>query len=185
MGGRCRSNRRPIRERFQEHLFDEDERAQFRGEPPRRQLVVGDDPSVPASYRTKDAISFYLQPLPPGGWTNEVTVRSGRLSRMHEPGAWISRISLPMIVALADHITLTDLELRATYDMLSKLSGAAFDREFAKMMVSDHKKDIKKFKKEAEKKNDPAAHYASETLPTLHKHLQLAEGLNSGRASSQ
>jgi len=35
---------------------------------------------------------------------------------MYEPGAWISRISptpLLMIVALADHITLTDLELRA------------------------------------------------------------------------
>src|SRR5271155_5362972 len=29
-----------------EHLFDEDERAQFRGDPPRRQQVAGDDPSV-------------------------------------------------------------------------------------------------------------------------------------------
>jgi dienelactone hydrolase len=45
-----------------EHRFDDDERAQFRGEPPRRQLLVGDDPSVPASYRSRDAISFYLQP---------------------------------------------------------------------------------------------------------------------------
>ena len=62
-----------------ERLFDEDERAQFRGEPPRRQQVVSDDPSVPASYRTTDAISFYLQPAPPGAWRNEVTVRSGRL----------------------------------------------------------------------------------------------------------
>jgi uncharacterized protein len=60
--------------------------------------------------------SVYLQPLPPGAWTNEVTVRSGRLARMYEPGAWIARVSptpLLMIVALADHITLTDLELRA------------------------------------------------------------------------
>ena len=53
-----------------EHPFDEDERAQFRGEPPRRQQVVGDDPSVPASYRAKDAISFYLQPLPLDAWKN-------------------------------------------------------------------------------------------------------------------
>jgi uncharacterized protein len=30
-----------------EHFFDDDERAQFRGEAPRRQQVVGDDPSVP------------------------------------------------------------------------------------------------------------------------------------------
>ena len=71
-----------------EHLFDDDEREQFRGEPPRRQQVVGDDPSVPASYRSRDAISFYLQPPPPGAWMNEVTVRSGRLARMYEPGAW-------------------------------------------------------------------------------------------------
>jgi hypothetical protein len=99
-----------------ERLFDEDERAQFRGAPPRRQQVVSDDPSVPASYRGKEALAFYLQPVPPGAWINEVTVRSGRLARMYEPGAWISRISptpLLMIVALADYITLTDLELRA------------------------------------------------------------------------
>jgi Metallo-beta-lactamase superfamily/Acetyl xylan esterase (AXE1) len=116
-----------------EHLFDDDERAQFRGEPPRRQQVVGDDPSVPA------AISFYLQPLPSGAWMNEVTVRSGRLARMYEPGAWIARVSptpLLMIVALADHITLTDLgrhssltsSSRSTAD-ISILTGAVRCRE--------------------------------------------------------
>ena len=118
-----------------ERLFDEDERAQFRGEPPRRQQVVSDDPSVPASYRAEDALSFYLQPVPPGAWMNEVTVRSGRLSRMYEPGAWVARISptpLLMIVALADHITLTDLELRA-YEralepkQLVTIAGGHFD----------------------------------------------------------
>lgn len=118
-----------------ERLFDEDERAQFRGEPPRRQQVVGDNPSVPASYRAKDAISFYLQPLPPGSWTNDVTVRSGRLARMYEPGAWIARVSptpLLMIVASADHITLTDLELRAYEQALEPkqlvmIEGGHFD----------------------------------------------------------
>ncbi len=76
----------------------------------------GGDRSIPASYRTQDAIAFYLQPLPEGAWTNEVTLRSGRLARMYEPGAWIGRVSptpLLLIVALADHITLTDLGLRA------------------------------------------------------------------------
>jgi uncharacterized protein len=97
--------------------------------------VVGDDPSVPASYRSRDAISFYLQPLPPGAWMNEVTVRSGRLARMYEPGAWIARVSptpLLMIVALADHITLTDLELRAYEQALEPkklvtIDGGHFD----------------------------------------------------------
>jgi uncharacterized protein len=127
-----------------ERLFDEDERAQFRGEPPRRQHVVSDDPSVPASYRTKDAISFYLQPAPPGVWTNEVTVRSGRLSRMYEPGVWLSRISptpLLMIVALADHITLTDLGLRAYEQALEPkklvtIEGGHFDAYLGQFVTS-------------------------------------------------
>ncbi|MGR4846916.1 MULTISPECIES: alpha/beta hydrolase [Rhizobium] len=41
-----------------EHAFDEDERAQLRGEPPRRQAVVSADPSVPAAYRSQDAVDF-------------------------------------------------------------------------------------------------------------------------------
>jgi uncharacterized protein len=127
-----------------ERLFDEDERAQFRGEPPRRQQVVSDDPSIPASYRAKDAISFYLQPVPPEAWTNEVTVRSGRLSRMYEPGTWASRISptpLLMIVALADHITLTDLALRAYAQALEPkklvtIEGGHFDAYLGQFAIS-------------------------------------------------
>ena len=34
-----------------ERQFDEDERAQFRGDPPRRQQIVNDDPAIPAAYR--------------------------------------------------------------------------------------------------------------------------------------
>jgi fermentation-respiration switch protein FrsA (DUF1100 family) len=44
-----------------------------------------------------------------------------RLSKMYEPGAWIARVSprpLLMIIAQADHITLTDLKLRAYEDAL-------------------------------------------------------------------
>ena len=118
-----------------ERQFDDDERAQFRGEPPRRQQVANDDPTIPAAYRAKDAIAFYLQPLPPGVWTNEVTVRSGRLSRMYDPGNWIRRVSptpLLMIVALADRITQTDLQLRAYQQALEPkklvtIEGGHFD----------------------------------------------------------
>ncbi|MGY3303213.1 fermentation-respiration switch protein FrsA (DUF1100 family) [Pseudomonas sp. PvR086] len=99
-----------------EEAFTADERAQARGEPPRRQAIVSADPAVPASYRTKEAIEFYLQPVPDGAWENNVTVRSTRAARMYEPGTWIARVSptpLLMIVALQDTITLTDLELAA------------------------------------------------------------------------
>jgi uncharacterized protein len=99
-----------------ENAFSEDERAQLRGEPPRRQLIVSADPSLPASYRSKDAIDFYLQPIPPGIWENTVTSRSTRAARMYEPGIWIPRVSptpLLMVVALNDTITVTDLALAA------------------------------------------------------------------------
>ncbi|MEH2562361.1 alpha/beta hydrolase [Bradyrhizobium sp. AZCC 2289] len=99
-----------------ENAFSEDDRAQLRGEPPRRQLIVGADPAVPAAYRSKPAIDFYLQPLLDGAWENSVTLQSTRAARMYEPGIWAPRISptpLLMIVALADTITVTDLALAA------------------------------------------------------------------------
>src|SRR5713226_6290430 len=99
-----------------EEAFAEDERAQLRGEPPRRQAIVSADTSVPASYRTKDAIDVYLQPVPEGVWENNVTVRSTRAARMYEPGTWVSRVSptpLLMVAAMRDTITVTDLALAA------------------------------------------------------------------------
>lgn len=65
---------------------------------------------------------------------------------------------------------------KATYDRMSKMSGDNFDRDFAKHMVTDHKKDIKAYEKEA-KKNDAAGAYAKEALPTLQKHLETAQSL--------
>lgn len=78
--------------------------------------VVGSDPAVPASYRTQEAIDFYLQPVPDGVWENEVTVRSTRAARMYEPGIWVDRVSptpLLMVVALNDTVTVTDMALAA------------------------------------------------------------------------
>jgi putative membrane protein len=74
---------------------------------------------------------------------------------------------------------------KAVYDRLSKLSGDNFDREFAKAMVDDHKNDIREFEKEAKKKNDPAAEFANQTLPTLRKHLEMAQSLASGKSASR
>ena len=61
---------------------------------------------------------------------------------------------------------------------LMKMSGTAFDRQFATMMVADHKKAIADYKKAAKMKNDTAAGYATESLPVLEKHLQMAQSLN-------
>jgi uncharacterized protein len=87
-----------------EAALNDDERAQARGEPPRRQAVVSVDPSAPAAYRTKDANDFYLQPLGDGAaWENTVTMRSTRLARMYEPSAWISRVSPTPLLMIDAH----------------------------------------------------------------------------------
>jgi uncharacterized protein len=118
-----------------EHAFNEDERGRLRGELPRRQAVVSGDPAVPAAYRSQDAIDFYLQRIPEGIWTNEVTLRSTRAARMYEPGMWVSRVSptpLLMVIASDDKVTIADLAL-AAYERalepkrLALIPGGHFD----------------------------------------------------------
>jgi putative membrane protein len=65
---------------------------------------------------------------------------------------------------------------KAEYRRLSKLHGDAFDDAYAKLMVKDHKSDIAEFQREADSGYTPAVkNWASQTLPTLKEHLQLAE----------
>jgi putative membrane protein len=65
---------------------------------------------------------------------------------------------------------------KADYEKLAKRTGAAFDREFAQHMVTDHKKDIAEYRKQAKVKN-AAGQYSEETLPVLQRHLDIALGL--------
>lgn len=76
----------------------------------------------------------------------------------------------------------TELSLsqKAMYDRISKLSGTAFDRAFAAEMIAGHKTNIARFQNEAKKKNDPAADFANQTLPTLKKHLEAAQKIAPG-----
>jgi putative membrane protein len=69
---------------------------------------------------------------------------------------------------------------KTTYDKLSSLSGPQFDRQFAKNMVKDHRKDIKAFQREG-RKAGPAADFAKQTLPTLEEHLKLAKSLSGSK----
>ena len=78
-----------------------------------------------------------------------------------------SNITLPTDMSAKD---------KATYDMLSKLSGAAFDRAYARDMVHDHEEDVADFSKEANAGHDPAVKdFATQTLPTLQDHLKEAK----------
>jgi len=64
---------------------------------------------------------------------------------------------------------------KSEVDRLSKLSGEKFDREYMQAMIKDHKEDVDKFQREADKGNDPdLKQYAGKHLPTLKKHLEMA-----------
>ena len=60
---------------------------------------------------------------------------------------------------------------------LSKLSGDAFDKEFANYMVTDHEKNIKEFQDQANAKQGPTSDMAAKQLPTLQNHLAMAQAI--------
>jgi putative membrane protein len=72
--------------------------------------------------------------------------------------------------------TSIDAKDQATYDRLSKLNGAAFDKAYMKDMVADHRKDVAEFHKEANSGKDPdLKSWAGKTVTTLEGHLSMAE----------
>lgn len=91
-------------------------------------------------------------------------------------------------IAQQENITLpTDMNKmdQATYDRLSQLSGAEFDREYAKLMVKDHEKDVTEFQKESRTgKTGSVKNFAAQTLPTLQEHLQLARQMEKSTLSA-
>jgi putative membrane protein len=75
-------------------------------------------------------------------------------------------------------------DAQQAYDKLAQTSGAEFDQQFVNHMVEDHQKDIAAFTKEAKAKDGKVSALAEKQLPTLKKHLALAESLQ-GKSSMQ
>ena len=86
-----------------------------------------------------------------------------------------------MSLASSKGITLPtelDEKHRAHVTKMSSMTGADFDREYVKMMVSDHRKDVSEFEKESRRGTDADLKaFAGKTLPTLQEHLRMAEAL--------
>ena len=62
-----------------------------------------------------------------------------------------------------------------TYEKLLNISGADFDKKYCELMVDGHKNAISMFEKTTTDSNDPDIRaWASETLPSLQKHLDHA-----------
>lgn len=69
-----------------------------------------------------------------------------------------------------------DADKQKKYDDLKAKKGAEFDRMYTDLMVSDHKKDIAEFKKEASEGSESSLKsFAGKTLPTLEHHLMESE----------
>ncbi|HEX4152119.1 MAG TPA: DUF4142 domain-containing protein [Steroidobacteraceae bacterium] len=65
--------------------------------------------------------------------------------------------------------------LEAEKAKLDVLTGDTYDKSFVETQIKAHEKTIALFQKEAESGQDPEAKaFATETLPTLHKHLKAA-----------
>jgi len=88
-----------------------------------------------------------------------------------------------MTLARQKGITLKPDEHHGMTHSLSSKTGSDFDREFARMAVEDHQKDIAAFEKEASSGSDPDIKaWASKTLPTLNAHLDAAKALAPSRS---
>jgi putative membrane protein len=67
-------------------------------------------------------------------------------------------------------------EQKKEADKLSKLSGAAFDKEYADAMVKDHQEDVAEFDKASKNAQDPDLKaWAAKTLPVIQDHLKMAK----------
>lgn len=70
----------------------------------------------------------------------------------------------------------TDKKIQDIKNKLSKYQGADFDKHYMDMMVKDHQKDVHEFEQASKDAQDPQVKsFATQTLPTLQEHLQLAE----------
>ena len=68
-------------------------------------------------------------------------------------------------------------EAVAEFNKLLRLRGRAFDREVRRYMIRDHEKDIAEFRDQARHGDRRTAALAEAQLPTLRKHLRIAESL--------
>lgn len=101
---------------------------------------------------------------------------------LHDDHAAAKQKALP--VAQAHGVPDTDAmapEARAEQRRLERMHGRAFDREFARYMVGDHRKDIADFERAAHASDPPTAALARDTLPDLRKHLHTAQDLLASR----
>jgi putative membrane protein len=68
-------------------------------------------------------------------------------------------------------------QAHSEFRLLLRMRGHAFDREVRRYMINDHREDIAKFVAQARTGDPRTAALARAQLPTLRKHLRIAESL--------
>jgi putative membrane protein len=71
-------------------------------------------------------------------------------------------------------------EARDERQKLQGMGGRDFDHEFIRYMIDDHRQDISDFRDEAREHHGRVSELAARQLPTLRKHLRMAEDLERG-----
>jgi putative membrane protein len=85
------------------------------------------------------------------------------------------------LMAIAGTKTITlpailDNKTQKDYDDMAKLEKGEFDKAYIDYMVKDHKEDIEKFQKEADKGKDAELKaFAAKHVPILKHHLEMAQ----------
>lgn len=62
-------------------------------------------------------------------------------------------------------------------DELAKLSGEKFDKKFLKMIIKDHKRDLKQFRRAVNSSDEEVSEFAELYIPLIQSHLVRAKEL--------
>ena len=74
--------------------------------------------------------------------------------------------------------------VQAEINKLSKMSGAEFDDEFVNFMLVSNQQEVAQFEAAAKSPNATVAQSAKTALPTLQKHLKMAQTLKGPAATA-
>lgn len=137
-----------------------------------------DKTNTPAPLNDKD--KDFIQAAAKGGM---MEVEMGKMGQKQAKNADVKSFASRMV---ADHTKANNqlkslakkkgVTLETAAPKMHKMDDATFDKDYMADMVKDHEKDVAEFEAEAKDGSDPDVKaWASKTLPTLKKHLELAK----------
>jgi putative membrane protein len=154
-------------------------------------LLVGDSGAASARDRLSSKDRYFLAEAIQGDLAEvnmgRLAQQKGRTSQVRQFGKTLEQdhsAHLQKTQQLAERNglvppTAPNAKQRAMHERMKELSGTRFDIAFARDMVNDHEKDIRKYQKQA-RSGSPLSGFARQTVPALEKHLEMAKSLPSG-----